>query len=64
MPKNSKIKFLVYIMTFCVRTFMENNISCGMYKKTKKYHVRSHVGASKFILHEAQKIFFSPKTCV
>jgi hypothetical protein len=59
-PKNSKIKFLVYIVTFYVRTQVswENNISCGMYKKYKKLSCTYSCWTIK-ILHEKQKIFFS-----
>jgi hypothetical protein len=54
-----------YIM-FTDKSFGTNDIFCGMCKsKKEKYHVNTHIGASKIIsLYDLQKYSFFPKLCV
>jgi hypothetical protein len=62
MLKKSKIKFLVYILTFYIRGKRILYVACT--KKIKKCHMRSRVGALKKNLHGNKKYSFFPETCV
>jgi hypothetical protein len=51
-------------MTFYVRTFMENNISCGMYKKKKNIMCVVMLEHQNLSYTRHRKYFFPKNLCI